>query len=41
MLQLDLLNVTIKGMNERQKLILDFAKKNEEFQTKDILIFFE
>lgn len=41
MLQLDLLDVTIKNMNERQKLILDFAKRNEEFQTKDILVFFE
>lgn len=28
-------------MNDRQKLILEFAKEKEEFQTKDILEFFE
>lgn len=28
-------------MNERQKLIIEFAKQNNEFQTKDILVFFE
>jgi len=29
-------NVTIRKMNKRQKLILEFSKENEEFQTKDI-----
>ena len=28
-------------MNERQRLILEFSKENEEFQTKDILEFFK
>jgi len=30
-----------KKMNERQKLILEFAKEKIEFQTKDVLEFFE
>jgi DeoR/GlpR family transcriptional regulator of sugar metabolism len=30
----------LEKMNERQKLIIEFAKKREYFQTKDVLDFF-
>jgi len=27
-------------LNDRQRLIIDFAKNNTDFQTKDVVLFF-